>query len=82
MDYSTSGLIQGNLKQFPYYRKACNDTLQTPTLVTDGVFGNNTLGVVNGIQNRQKLYDNYIMAIQLFYQSLNKPQFLNGWLGV
>jgi hypothetical protein len=36
--------------------------------------------VANGIQNQQKLYDNYIMAIQLFYQSLNKPQFLNGWL--
>jgi lysozyme family protein len=74
------GVNSGKPKAVSILQKACNDTLQAPTLVTDGVFGNNTLGVANGIQNQQKLYDNYIMAIQLFYQSLNKPQFLNGWL--
>ncbi|MHB8483282.1 MAG: glycosyl hydrolase 108 family protein [Nitrospiria bacterium] len=74
------GVNAGKPKAVSLLQQACNDTLQAPSLVVDGVFGQNTLGVVNGIQNQQKLYDNYIISIQSFYQSLNKPQFLSGWI--
>ena len=74
------GVNAGTRTAVRLLQEIVNETLMSETLLTDGVFGINSLNVVNGFTNGQKLYDNYIIRISEYYKSLHKPQFLSGWL--
>ena len=73
------GVNAGKVKSVLSIQQAVNDTLQGSQIEVDGVFGNGSLEAVNGLQT-SSLYNNYILRIANYYKSLNKPQFLNGWL--
>jgi lysozyme family protein len=73
------GVNAGKTKSVILVQQAVNDTSQISKIEVDGIFGNGTLEAINTLYNSD-LYDNYILRIEDYYKSLNKPQFLKGWL--
>lgn len=59
-------------------QKALNDVLAGPILA-DGVFGPATLSAVNGA-DPEKLLKQFTVRRITYYASLNKPQFIRGWI--
>jgi lysozyme family protein len=60
-------------------QRTINEILDSYILRIDGIFGKKTLEAINGLDPK-KLYEKYIINIELFYRGLNKPNFLRGWL--
>jgi len=73
------GVNIGKVKAVEILQDSVNKTFGAPLVVVDGSFGMKTLAAVNQV-NQQKLYDNYVIAIEVYYTSLNKGQFLAGWI--
>ena len=73
------GVNIGKVKAVEILQDSVNKTFGAPLVSVDGSFGMKTLAAVNHV-NQQKLYDNYVIAIEAYYTSLNKGQFLAGWI--
>jgi len=73
------GVNAGRRTSVKILQQSVNQVMDTKLLKADGIFGKKTLGAVVNV-NQQKLYDQYIINIEAYYRSLNKPQFITGWL--
>lgn len=73
------GVNAGKRTAVKVLQRSINKMLDIPLLKIDGRFGRNTLKAVKNI-NRDKLYVEYIIEIEEYYRSLDKPQFMKGWL--
>ncbi len=73
------GVNAGKKRAVRLLQIVINKILKTKLLKEDGVFGNKTLAALNNI-DPDIVYLNYRNAIEIFYRSLNKPNFLKAWL--
>lgn len=72
------GVNAGTAQAVKTLQKALNDVLAGPIL-TDGVFGPGTLSAVNAA-NPDKLMMRFNVRRITYYASLNKPEFVLGWV--
>ncbi len=49
-------------------------------LKADGIIGKKTLDAINNIDNLKNLIGTLKNFIEMYYKSLNQPNFINGWL--
>jgi len=73
------GVNAGRKISVKLLQRSVNKILDIKLLKIDGVFGKDTLGAVTNV-DKEKLYREYVVACEDYYRSLNKPQFINGWL--
>ena len=73
------GVNAGKHRAVKLLQICINKILKLRLLKIDGIFGNKTLAAANNI-DKDILFNEYAKAIEMFYKSLNKPQFIIGWL--
>lgn len=73
------GVNAGRNRAVKLLQTVINKILKIRLLKVDGIFGKNTLAAVNNV-DKDTLFNEYANAIEMFYKSLNKPQFIKGWL--
>ena len=73
------GVNIGRATAVKILQHSINKVIQTKLLKPDGRFGRKTLAAVKNV-NQEKLYQQFIIDAEDYYRSLNKPQFINGWL--
>jgi lysozyme family protein len=72
------GVNAGTERAIKTIQRALNDALCGP-FVVDGIFGQQTLHGVNNC-DPQKLLWKFTTIRVMYYTTLNKPQFLKGWI--
>jgi lysozyme family protein len=73
------GVNAGKRTSVRILQHTINKMMDIPLLKVDGLFGRNTLSAVRNV-DRDRLYREYIIEVEDYYRSLNKPQFIKGWL--
>ena len=73
------GVNAGKRTSVKVLQRTINKMMDIPLLRVDGLFGRNTLKAVKSV-DRDKLYRFYIIEVEDYYRSLNKPQFIKNWL--
>lgn len=73
------GVNAGKRTSVKVLQRTVNKLMDIPLLKVDGIFGRNTLKAVKNV-DREKLYRRYIIEVEDYYRSLNKPQFMRNWM--
>lgn len=73
------GVNAGKRTSVKVLQRTVNKLMDIPLLRIDGIFGRNTLKAVKNV-DREKLYRLYIIEVEDYYRSLNKPQFIRTWM--
>jgi lysozyme family protein len=73
------GVNSGKRRSVKILQFSINKMMDIPLLKVDGIFGRKSLAAIKNV-NQDKLYETYIIEIERFYRSLDKPQFIRGWL--
>lgn len=73
------GVNAGKRTSVKVLQRTVNKLMDIPLLRVDGIFGRNTLKAVKNV-DREKLYRLYIIEVEDYYRSLNKPQFMRNWM--